>query len=64
MGVSINIRKAYSKIDEFLGLLSDEQRNKIPQKLREFLKEEKDTTYTKGINLKVDYKFQTKRNLS
>ena len=34
MGVSINTRKAYSEIDEFLGLLSEEQRNKIPKKLR------------------------------
>lgn len=50
MGVSINTRKAYSEIDEFLGLLSEEQRNKIPQKLREFFKEEKDQEYKKGIN--------------
>jgi transcriptional regulator with PAS, ATPase and Fis domain len=58
MGVSINTRKAYSEIDEFLGLLSDEQRNKIPQKLREFFKEEKDTTYIKGINPEVPIKNQ------
>jgi len=50
MGVSINTRKAYSEIDEFLGLLNDEQRNKIPQKLREFFREEKDGDYIKGIN--------------
>ena len=50
MGVSINTRKAYSEIDEFLGLLNDEQRNKIPQKLREFFREEKDENYIKGIN--------------
>lgn len=31
MGVLINTRKAYSEIDEFLGLLSEEQRNKIPK---------------------------------
>ena len=58
MGVSINTRKAYSEIDEFLGLLTDEQRNKIPQKLREFFKEEKDTTYIKGINPEVPIKNQ------
>lgn len=58
MGVSINTRKAYSEIDEFLGLLNDEQRNKIPQKLREFFKEEKDTTYIKGINPEVPIKNQ------
>ena len=58
MGVSINTRKAYSEIDEFLGLLTDEQRNKIPQKLREFFKEEKDITYIKGINPEVPIKNQ------
>ncbi len=58
MGVSINTRKAYSEIDEFLGLLSDEQRNKIPQKLREFFKEEKDQDYKKGINPNVAIKNQ------
>lgn len=50
MEVSIKTRQAYSEIDEFLRLLSDEQRNKIPQKLREFFKEEKDENYIKGIN--------------
>lgn len=58
MGVSINTRKAYSEIDEFLGLLSDEQRNKIPQKLREFFREEKDKNYIKGINPKEPIKNQ------
>lgn len=58
MGVSINTRQAYSEIDEFLGLLSEEQRNKIPQKLREFFKEEKDQDYKKGINPKVAIKNQ------
>lgn len=58
MGVSINTRKAYSEIDEFLGLLSDEQRNKIPKKLREFFKEEKDVNYIKGINPQVPIKKQ------
>lgn len=58
MGVSINTRRAYSEIDEFLGLLSEEQRNKIPQKLREFFKEEKDQEYKKGINPNVAIKEQ------
>lgn len=56
MGVSINTRQAYSEIDEFLELLSDEQRNKIPKKLREFFREEKDQTYKKGINPKIPIK--------
>ena len=42
MSVSIKTRQAYSEIDEFLGLLTEEQRNEIPKKLREFFKEEKD----------------------
>lgn len=58
MGVSLNTRQAYSEIDEFLGLLSIEQRNKIPQKLREFFKEEKDTNYKKGINPELPIKNQ------
>ena len=35
MSVSIKTRQAYSEIDEFLELLSEEQRNEIPKKLRE-----------------------------
>ena len=58
MGVSVRTRQAYSEIDEFLGLLSDEQRNKIPQKLREFFREEKDENYIKGISLTEPIKNQ------
>lgn len=58
MGASINTRQTYSEVDEFLGLLSNEQRNKIPQKLREFFREEKDSNYIKGINTKVPIREQ------
>ena len=58
MGVSINTRQAYSEVDEFLGLISNEHRNKIPEKLREFFREEKDTNYIKGINPNVPIKNQ------
>lgn len=58
MGVSINTRQAYSEIDEFLELLSDEQKKKIPKKIRERFKEEKDHNYKKGINPKVPIKDQ------
>ena len=58
MGVSINTRQAYSEVDEFLELISKENRNKIPKKLREFLREEKDINYIKGINLNVPIKNQ------
>lgn len=58
MGISINIRKAYSEIDEFLGLLSIEQVNKIPLKLRELFKEEKEQQYKKNINPNIPIKEQ------
>lgn len=58
MGVSINTRQAYSEVDEFLELISNENRNKIPKKLREFFKEEKDINYIKGINPNVPIKNQ------
>ena len=58
MNVSLNTRQAYSEIDEFLGLLSDEQRNEIPQKLREFFKEEKDKEYVKNIDTSISIKDQ------
>ena len=53
MGVSLTTRQAYSEIDEFLGLLTEEQREKIPRKLREFFKEEKDSNYIKGIKVDI-----------
>ena len=58
MGVSINTRQAYSEVDEFLELISNEHRDKIPQKLRNFFKEEKDTNYIKGIKPNVPIKNQ------
>lgn len=61
MGISTNVRKAYSEIDEFLELLSNEHRNKIPQKLRDFFKEEKDKEYKKGIDPKIPIKEQQLR---
>lgn len=58
MEISINTRQAYSEIDEFLELLTSEQINKIPLKLREFFKEEKDHSYKKGINPKIPIRDQ------
>lgn len=58
MNVSINTRQAYSEIDEFLDLLSPEKRNKIPQKLQQLFKDEKDKNYIKGINPNVPIKNQ------
>ena len=51
-------RQAYSEIDEFLGLLSEEQRNEIPKKLRDFFKEEKDQEYFKNIDKDIPIKDQ------
>ena len=58
MGISINTRQAYSEIDEFLGLLSIDQRNMIPQKLRELFSREKDKEYIKGIDPTIPIKEQ------
>lgn len=58
MGISQTTRQAYSEIDEFLSLLTDEKREQIPVKLREFFKEEKDKNYTKGIKLDIPVKDQ------
>ena len=58
MVVSINTRQAYSEIDEFLGLLTEEQRNEIPKKLREFFKEKKDKEYVKNIDTSIPIKDQ------
>lgn len=58
MGLSLVTRQAYSEIDEFLSLLSEEKRNEIPIKLREFFKEEKDKEYKKGINPEIPIKEQ------
>lgn len=58
MNISINTRQAYAEIDEFLDLLSPERRNKIPQKLQQLFKNEKDKNYIKGINPNVPIKEQ------
>ena len=58
MELSINTRQAYSEIDEFLGLLSIEQRNMIPQKLRELFSREKDKEYIKEIDPTIPIKDQ------
>lgn len=58
MIVSKNTRQAYSEINEFLGLLSFEQRNKVPQELRYLFFKEKDNSYTKNINPNIPIKDQ------
>lgn len=56
--VSIKTKQAYSEIDEFLNLLDEEQRNKIPKKLRAFFKEEKDNSYHKNIDANIEIEKQ------
>ena len=56
--LSVNTRKAYTEIDNFIELLDEYNRNKVPKKLREYFKKEKDNTYTKTINPNIPIKEQ------
>lgn len=58
MSIMLETRQAYSEIDEFLGLLSEEQRNEISKKLRNFFKDEKDKEYVKNIDMEIPIKDQ------
>lgn len=58
MDIPLSTKQAYSEIDEFLSLLSEEQRNEIPKKLRDFFKQEKDSQYVKNINVNIPIKDQ------
>lgn len=58
MSVSIKTRQAYSEVDEFLNLLTEQQRNKIPKNLRELFKKEKDSNYIKQIKPNIPIKEQ------
>lgn len=49
MGIAISTKQAYSEVDEFLNIISAENRNKVPQYLRELFNKEKDESYIKGI---------------
>ena len=51
--LTLSTRQAYSEIDEFLEIIDEESRNKVPEKLRDFFKKEKDTNYIKNIDLNV-----------
>lgn len=56
--LSVNTRQAYTEIDNFIELLDEYNRNKVPKKLREYFKKEKDDTYTKTINPNMSIKEQ------
>lgn len=50
MNISQSTRQAYTEVDNFIELLDAEDKNKIPKKLREFFKLEKDKEYIKHID--------------
>ena len=56
--LSVNTRQAYTEIDNFIELLDEYNRNKVPKQLREYFKKEKDDTYTKTINPNMSIKEQ------
>ena len=56
--LSNNRRQAYTEIVNFIELLDEYNRNKIPKKLMEFFKVEKDNNYTKVIDPNVPIKEQ------
>lgn len=56
--ISQNIKEAYSEIDEFLELLDEEDRNKIPEYLRKFFKDNKDFEYVKELKKDIPIKEQ------
>ena len=58
MELSINTRQAYSEVDEFLGLVTEEEKNQIPKKLRDFFREEKDINYHRNIDPNIPIKEQ------
>ena len=58
MNISASTRKAYSELDEFIELLTVEEQNEIPKRLRDFFKEQKDNEYVKNINPNIEIKEQ------
>ncbi len=58
MVIKDNIRMAYSEVDEFIELLPEDIKQKIPQNLRRIFKEEKDKNYVKKIAQNVPIKEQ------
>lgn len=56
--LSLNTRQAYAEIYNFIELLDEYNRNKVPEKLREYFRKEKDDTYTKVINPNIPIKEQ------
>lgn len=51
-------RQAYTEIDNFIELLDEKERNKIPERLRTFFKREKDSNYKKEIDINIPIQYQ------
>ena len=58
MNLSLNTRQAYSEVHEFLELLSEEQRQKIPIAHRVLFDNERDKEYVKNIDISIPLKEQ------
>ena len=58
MYISQNTRKAYTEVDNFIELLDEYHKSKIPKKLREFFKNEKEKKYIKNIYRNIPIKEQ------
>lgn len=56
--MNLETRQAYLEVNKFLELVGEEMSNKIPLKLREFLKREMDKTYIPIINARRPIKEQ------
>jgi len=51
--ISIETKQAYSEVYEIITLLDESDRNKIPFRLRNYFKEQRDKEYVKNINLNM-----------
>lgn len=56
--IKADTRQAYSEVDEFIELLNEKEKQKIPQNLRDLFKREKDKEYVKNIDIQVPIKEQ------
>ncbi len=58
MRISKETKQAYSEVYEIITLLDEGDRNKIPSKLQNYFKEQRDTEYVKNINLNIPIESQ------
>lgn len=56
--LSTATRQVYTEIDNFIDLLDENERNKIPERLRMFFKKEKDNNYKKEIDINIPIQYQ------